>query len=610
MIDDLKRAIAKQEAVVFIGSGVSWATSGSAVAGWKGFLETGIDHCVRAMGSVLPAGWADRQRSSLQNGDLDELLGVAEVVSRKLGAPKGGEFRRWLRESVGALTTSGPGLPQTLGALGVPLITTNYDSLLEDVIARRAITWRQDNLVTRFVQERQLADILHLHGHWEDSESIVLGVRSYETIVGHEFTQSVLRALALSRTLVFVGYGAGLGDPNFEPLRRWAASVLGGTEHRHYRLCLTAEIAGIAGEHSGERIVPLAYGEDYAQLEPFLRQLSTPVGGPTGVAVRANSTAFDRSLPAPPIATDKPIVPAGPVSHAVQRLGQRTRELQELIEAAQMRDQSLALIAARALQLAQQRHDSPIIAFFRLELSGYGETARSTSDPTYPHHRSHLVYCSPTARLNPQHFGFHQNAAAALEHLRTDENFVAVRFVSPEPLSEIEARANAPHPPQSLMSWTQSFGSVFPDLVSTTKIPADASVWCYSSADSYSNVLASIRSEITRRLLSMDEPIGVPLEPVPNALASTWRELVGHEVELGPLYGMIGQPDPDPVFTVVHVTATDLVLRKISNQQDVTLPVASVAAPWGNSTGGRSRARIHTGRLVFVTDEMSWRYRE
>lgn len=273
MLDDLKARIAAQRVVVFVGTGVSWGASSSQLAGWKGFLGAGIHVCESLLGASLPSGWAQRQHAGLDAGDLDEWLNVAEAVSRKLDAPRGGEFRRWLRETVGGLQAKRGGLIDALGALRAPLVTTNYDNLLEDVTGRRAITWLDDNDVTRFVQDARLTDVLHVHGHWRDSRSIVLGVRSYEGIAGHGHAQSTLRALLMTHTAVFVGYGEGLGDPNFGALRRFAATVLGGAEHRHYRLCLASEEAKIARDHNGERIYPLVYGDAHDQLEPFVRAL-------------------------------------------------------------------------------------------------------------------------------------------------------------------------------------------------------------------------------------------------------------------------------------------------------------------------------------------------
>jgi hypothetical protein len=35
----------------------------------------------------------------IASGDLDELLSAAEKISRKLGAPEGGAYGKWLRKA-------------------------------------------------------------------------------------------------------------------------------------------------------------------------------------------------------------------------------------------------------------------------------------------------------------------------------------------------------------------------------------------------------------------------------------------------------------------------------------------------------------------------------
>jgi hypothetical protein len=63
-------------------------------------------------------------------------------VTRKLGGQRDGECRERLRETVGQLILCAPAVPEALAALGVPLITTNYDGLLEQV------TWRGGTVST------------------------------------------------------------------------------------------------------------------------------------------------------------------------------------------------------------------------------------------------------------------------------------------------------------------------------------------------------------------------------------------------------------------------------------------------------------------------------
>jgi hypothetical protein len=49
----------------------------------------------------------------------------------------------------------------------------------------------------------------------------VLGISSYEAVLGNAAAQGLQRAVAAMRTLVFVGADSGVDDPNFRALRTW-----------------------------------------------------------------------------------------------------------------------------------------------------------------------------------------------------------------------------------------------------------------------------------------------------------------------------------------------------------------------------------------------------
>ena len=196
LLDDLRRLVADRQVVAVVGAGVAvGASGGAAVASWTGLLDNGIERCV-GLGRATPE-WADRRRADLASGDLDELLAVAEQVASRLDAPAGGEYRRWLRETVGGLAVRQPEVLAALRDLGVPLATTNYDGLIEAVTGWRAVTWRDSARVERVLRGDERG-VLHLHGYWEEPESVVLGIRSYEAVLRDAHAQAVLRGLPLT----------------------------------------------------------------------------------------------------------------------------------------------------------------------------------------------------------------------------------------------------------------------------------------------------------------------------------------------------------------------------------------------------------------------------
>src|SRR5262249_3666839 len=142
-----------------VGAGVSIASSFDPsrkpnVASWLGLLEDGVARCGVVVPG-LPTRWAEQMRGMIElgkDGETEALLGVAEQITVKLGGSSGGKFKRWLRETVGMVHVRHPDVPQALAELGVPLLTTNYDDILEQATGLRALDWRETADVERVLR--------------------------------------------------------------------------------------------------------------------------------------------------------------------------------------------------------------------------------------------------------------------------------------------------------------------------------------------------------------------------------------------------------------------------------------------------------------------------
>ncbi|HSK75940.1 MAG TPA: SIR2 family protein [Thermoanaerobaculia bacterium] len=272
-VEDLRKEIAKGRVLAIVGAGVSMgATKNAPTASWTGLLENGVDRCL-AVAQPLPKGWEKRVLAEIRSGDMDDLLSAAEKISRKLGFPDGGNYRTWLRDAVGTLRAEDRPVLEALRDLGIPLATTNYDGLLEEVTGLPAVTWREGAKVERVIRGDEKA-ILHLHGCWDKPESVILGGSSYEGIRRDAHAQNILRTLRTVQTLLFIGCGEGLSDPNMGGLLQWSREVFAGSEYSHYRLCRASEAPDLHKRHpKEERIIVLPYGPDHTDLAPFLRSL-------------------------------------------------------------------------------------------------------------------------------------------------------------------------------------------------------------------------------------------------------------------------------------------------------------------------------------------------
>ncbi len=280
LVGELREQIAAGRVTCIVGAGVSIAATLDPArkpnfASWLGLLEHGIARCITVVPN-LPKSWPGAMQTLIdlgKDGDTDALLNLADQITRKLGEPGAGEFRKWLRETIGSLRLVRADVPAALGALGVPLFTTNYDDTLELATNLPTVTWQDTAEVERVLRGEERA-IVHLHGHWKRSETLVFGSSSYKDVVNSKHAQAVLRALRMTRTLLFVGFGAGLDDPNFGPLLDWTREVFKDSEIRHFQLARASEVAGIRDKRRPEeRIFVLSYGEKHDELAPFLEGL-------------------------------------------------------------------------------------------------------------------------------------------------------------------------------------------------------------------------------------------------------------------------------------------------------------------------------------------------
>jgi tetratricopeptide (TPR) repeat protein len=269
LVEDLRGDLARGEVLVVVGTGVSRQATGDAdCASWAGLIGSGIEHAVQT--NLLNEPAATRLRARLNKKTTKDFLAVAQAVSKALGAPDGGELRRWLGETVGSLEVKDRTIIGAIHALGAPIATTNYDDLLTRGRGIEHVPWTDVPAAQEILREHRDA-VLHLHGCFDHPESVVLGVRSYRKVLASHGAQAIQQALAANRTLLFIGCGEGLADPNFGALLEWIDAAFGKSVYRHYRLCLNSD-----PQEPDGRLFPIAYGDKFEDLAPFLLRELAP----------------------------------------------------------------------------------------------------------------------------------------------------------------------------------------------------------------------------------------------------------------------------------------------------------------------------------------------
>jgi hypothetical protein len=142
---DLGEMIKGKQVVVVVGSGVSIATNTTAPT-WYGLIESAVRQCR----GLVTSGQEEKEEIKVWCEDVkmlltrkkhpEMLLSAAEMVHEKLKSFGKGELVRWLRESFEALQPVDLTLIHAIGALEAPIVTTNYDDLIEKVTGLKYVT--------------------------------------------------------------------------------------------------------------------------------------------------------------------------------------------------------------------------------------------------------------------------------------------------------------------------------------------------------------------------------------------------------------------------------------------------------------------------------------
>jgi formylglycine-generating enzyme required for sulfatase activity len=325
LLGELRDLIAKKEVVLVVGTGVAVSASQNApTASWKGLLLSGVKWC-EEMKPELSGRWAERRLDDIEHGTTSEMVAAADLITDELNSLAPGEFKKWLKHEVGSLHIQNRLVLDALLALDGPLATTNYDHLIEEAISTNApqlaVSWRDRDAVETIIRDWNRGEfrngVLHLHGKWDQPESVVLGIKSYEAVKNDEHAQTVLKWLRLGKSLLFVGCADGLGDPNFGNFLTWTRSVFAGSPFHQYCLVRECEREKLQAQHPlTERIVFLSYGKEFKDLAPFLRKIAPKPGKTTVSGRRARQKPTAKSAP-----------PAPAVGAYLKRLAEETRFL-------------------------------------------------------------------------------------------------------------------------------------------------------------------------------------------------------------------------------------------------------------------------------------------
>lgn len=214
----LIEALAKGDCVIFVGAGFSknaQAAPGNPTVGWVELLERLLDEIVPKSAAGRRTAKGSAIANQIKNGDL--LWAAQALESEFAEAGRLSDFRLLIADTVDGPTGSSfqPGKPHDalLSLDARTIVTTNYDKILDRLFADgyTYLTYKNDNIAETVRLGKPV--VLKLHGTIDDPHAMILTRLDFAKLrrVGNQ-ALAVMEALALTRTVLFLGYS--LDDPD------------------------------------------------------------------------------------------------------------------------------------------------------------------------------------------------------------------------------------------------------------------------------------------------------------------------------------------------------------------------------------------------------------
>ncbi|MET7242917.1 SIR2 family protein [Methylobacterium sp. EM32] len=297
-VDDIRQSATEKKLVVVFGAGASMALTPKSknALSWTGLVRSALDY--GKMRSFIKESQYDRYLDALQSGDVDELLGVAEFIGRKLEAPHGDSYARWMQNTFERWAPEPGGMQNALRTIEdqqIPIATLNYDTLIELATGLQPIDFADTPQLMRWLRKEHKG-VLHLHGIWMNPKNCVFGIRDYENAIASETREIVQRSLGSLNRLLFVGCGDTFSDPNFTAWIKWLRKNIGASYPQHYALVKDDEVSQKFADPTWHGFVdPIGFGANYSDLPGFLldcfptrRSAKTPASKSKAAAVQSN----------------------------------------------------------------------------------------------------------------------------------------------------------------------------------------------------------------------------------------------------------------------------------------------------------------------------------
>ncbi len=255
----------------FVGAGVTMlAAPDIAASSWHGLLNEGLSACQRLV-SGLPENWRQLNQERLEKADVTTYLSIADEITRRLETA--GELHSWIRFQFLPLKGRSIDLHGHICRLRRLVLTTNYDTLLEEASDMDTVVLTDSADVSDVLDSDDRKAVVHLHGVASRPETIVLGSWQYQKLSENSPAQFWQNSLLAPRHVVFIGCGDGLHDPNIGPALEYVRTLRSAEDQEHFTLVRGRDLEQARLDFHGRPVTPVAYGHGYQDLGPFLERL-------------------------------------------------------------------------------------------------------------------------------------------------------------------------------------------------------------------------------------------------------------------------------------------------------------------------------------------------
>jgi len=294
----LREALNSNSLILFAGSGLSaQATTedGKHPPLWKGLLEGMVNWCIKR--GLINTKYSQDIIELINRGYLMEAgQELEEILNNK------SQFQQCLND---VLLCNQAQISEAHELIAqIPFrayLTTNYDGFIEFAF------WKEKGTGIKQFSDRTRGGVMEafrneelfifkIHGDINDSDSIVLGSRSYEKLLySHENDQLDLKTIFGMASVLFIGFGGS--DPNFEKIISTVA-MSDGLRKRHWMLVPSNTFPLLKAkrlwEDKGINVIQYEKDPTHSGLTNFLKRLITPQSLiSTPLEYRGKAKSFD-----------------------------------------------------------------------------------------------------------------------------------------------------------------------------------------------------------------------------------------------------------------------------------------------------------------------------